>query len=116
MKKQTLANNLVYYIFCGFSGAVISAIVWLFLKLMSLGINLIWEQIPSGLNFSYYPLLVCTIGGILIGVYQKLSKAVPDELDEVMKKVKRDKYYPYNKVILLCISALLPLLFGGSRT
>ena len=114
MKKQTLANNLVYYIFCGFSGAVISAIVWLFLKLMSLGINLIWEQIPSGLNFSYYPLLVCTIGGILIGVYQKLSKAVPDELDEVMKKVKRDKYYPYNKVILLCISALLPLLFGGS--
>ena len=72
MKKKTLANNLVYYIFCGFSGAVISAIVWLFLKLMSLGIHLIWEQIPSGLNFSYYPLLVCTIGGILIGVYQKL--------------------------------------------
>lgn len=44
----------------------------------------------------------------------KISKAVPDELDEVMKKVKRDKFYPYNKVLLLCISALIPLLFGGS--
>ena len=31
-----------------------------------------------------------------------------------MKKVKKDKFYPYNKVLLLCISALLPLVFGGS--
>ena len=34
--------------------------------------------------------------------------------DEVMKKVKKDKFYPYNKVLFLCISALLPLVFGGS--
>ena len=36
MKKSTLANNFIYYLFCGFSGAVIACIVWLFLKLMSL--------------------------------------------------------------------------------
>lgn len=40
--------------------------------------------------------------------------AIPDELDEVMKKVKKDKFYPYNRVLFLCISALLPLVFGGS--
>lgn len=114
MKKSTLANNFIYYLFCGFSGAVIACIVWLFLKLMSLGISFIWETVPSNINFTYYPLAVCTIGGILLGIYQKISKAVPDELDEVMKKVKRDKFYPYNKVLLLCISALIPLLFGGS--
>ena len=39
MKKSTLANNFIYYLFCGFSGAVIACIVWLFLKLMSLGIS-----------------------------------------------------------------------------
>ncbi len=50
----------------------------------------------------------------MLGIYKKSQKAVPDELDEVMKKVKRDKFYPYNKVLLLCISALIPLLFGGS--
>ena len=114
MKKSTLANNFIYYLFCGFSGAEIACIVWLFLKLMSLGISFIWETVPSNINFTYYPLAVCTIGGILLGIYQKISKAVPDELDEVMKKVKRDKFYPYNKVLLLCISALIPLLFGGS--
>lgn len=114
MKKSTLANNFIYYLFCGFSGAVIACIVWLFLKLMSLGISFIWETVPSNINFTYYPLAVCTIGGILLGIYQKISKAVPDELEEVMKKVKRDKFYPYNKVLLLCISALIPLLFGGS--
>lgn len=114
MKKSTLANNFIYYLFCGFSGAIIACIVWLFLKLMSLGISFIWETVPSNINFTYYPLAVCTIGGILLGIYQKISKAVPDELEEVMKKVKRDKFYPYNKVLLLCISALIPLLFGGS--
>lgn len=114
MKKQALANNFIYYLFCGFSGAVISCIVWIFLKLMNYGITLIWDIIPSNFNFTYYPIVVCTIGGILLGIFQKLTNAVPDELNEVMKKVKRDKFYPYNKVLLLCISALLPLLFGGS--
>ena len=101
MKKSTLANNFIYYLFCGFSGAVIACIVWLFLKLMSLGISFIWETVPSNINFTYYPLAVCTIGGILLGIYQKISKAVPDELEEVMKKVKRDK----------CCCSVFPHLF-----
>lgn len=114
MKKHTVVNNMIYYCFCGFSGAVIAGIVWLFLKLMGLGIDLIWETIPSAIDFKYYTLAVCTIGGILIGVYQKFANAIPEELDTVMAKVKRDKFYPYNKVVLLCIAALLPLIFGGS--
>ena len=39
MTKRTVANNF-YITFCGFSGAVTSLIVWLFLKLMGLGIGL----------------------------------------------------------------------------
>lgn len=114
MTKRTVANNFLYYIFCGFSGAVTSLIVWLFLKLMGLGICLVWDTIPSNFDFKFYPIIVCTAGGIILGIWQKLTNAVPDELDEVMKKVKKDKFYPYNKVLLLCISALLPLVFGGS--
>ena len=114
MTKRTVANNFLYYIFCGFSGAVTSLIVWLFLKLMGLGIGLVWDIIPSNFDFKFYPIIVCTAGGIILGIWQKLTNAVPDELDEVMKKVKKDKFYPYNKVLLLCISALLPLVFGGS--
>ncbi len=113
MTKRTVANNFLYYIFCGFSGAVTSLIVWLFLKLMGLGIGLVWDTIPSNFDFKFYPIIVCTAGGLILGIWQKLTNAVPDELDEVMKKVKKDKFYPYNKVLLLCVSALLPLVFGG---
>lgn len=111
MTKRTVANNFLYYLFCGFSGAVTSLIVWLFLKLMGLGIGLVWDTIPSNFDFKFYPIIVCTAGGLILGIWQKLTNAVPDELDEVMKKVKKDKFYPYNKVLLLCISALLPLVF-----
>lgn len=114
MKKHTIANNFLYYLFCGFSGAVISLIVWLFLRLMNYGIHLLWNVVPSNIDFKFYTLIVCTIGGIIIGIWQKSTNAIPDELDGVMKKVKRDKFYPYNKVIFLCVSALLPLIFGGS--
>ena len=54
MKKSTLANNFIYYLFCGFSGAVIACIVWLFLKLMSLGISFIWETVPSNIRKNYH--------------------------------------------------------------
>lgn len=114
MTEKSIASNFIYYIFCGLSGAVIAAIVWLFLRLMNSGIELLWHTIPSNFDFQFYPLIVCTFGGLLLGIFQKLTKAVPDELDTVLAKVKRDKFYSYNKVFLLCISALLPLLFGGS--
>ena len=84
MTKRTVANNFLYYIFCGFSGAVTSLIVWLFLKLMGLGIGLVWDTIPSNFDFKFYPIIVCTAGGLILGIWQKLTNAVPDELDEVM--------------------------------
>lgn len=114
MTKNSVIENIFYYLFCGFTGGVIALIIWLFLKLMNLGISLIWQTIPDQINLPFYTVTLCTIGGLILGIYQKLSKAVPDELNVVMAKVKREKYYPYNKTLLLCISALLPLLFGGS--
>lgn len=53
---------------------------------MGLGIGLVWDTIPSNFDFKFYPIIVCTAGGIILGIWQKLTNAVPDELDEVMKK------------------------------
>ncbi len=74
MTKRTVANNFLYYIFCGFSGAVTSLIVWLFLKLMGLGIGLVWDTIPSNFDFKFYPIIVCTAGGLILGIWQKADK------------------------------------------
>lgn len=114
MKNKSITNNLIYYLFCGFSGTIITLIIWLFLKAMSIGINFIWDFIPQKFEFKFYPIVICTIGGLILGIFQKCTKAVPDDLDTVMYKIKTENFYPYNNVILICISALLALIFGGS--
>lgn len=112
MTKRTVANNFLYYIFCGFSGAVTSLIVWLFLKLMGLGIGLVWDTIPSNFDFKFYPIIVCTAGGIILGIWQKLTNAVPDELDEVMKKVKKINFTRITRCFCSAFRHFCPLFSG----
>ena len=114
MKNKNITNNIIYYLFCGFSGIIITLIIWLFLKFMDTGIRFIWDFIPQKVEFKFYPIVVCTIGGLILGIFQKYTKAIPDDLDTVMYKIKTENFYPYNNVILICISALLALIFGGS--
>lgn len=112
--KNKFSVNLLYVLFCAFSGGVIAIIVWLFLKIMELGIEFIWHTVPEWINIPFYPVIVCVIGGLLLGIYQSKVGAYPEELETVMAKIKKDKFYPYNNALLICIAALLPLLFGGS--
>lgn len=118
MTKQNTANkavnNLIYYLFCGFSGAIIAVIVWGFLRIMAMGIEFVWSVVPQKLDFKFYPLIICGAGGLIIGIFQKITKTAPEDLETVITKIKKDKFYPYNKVLILCVSALLPLILGGS--
>ena len=113
MKNKFFAN-LLYVLFCAFSGGIIAIIVWLFLKIMEFGIEFIWQDVPKWINIPFYPVIVCVIGGLILGVYQSKVGSYPEELEEVMAKIKKDKFYPYNNALLICLAALLPLLFGGS--
>lgn len=54
------------------------------------------------------------LGGVIIGLWQKKFGIFPESLEEVMAKVKKDKGYNYDKVHILFISALMPLVFGGA--
>lgn len=114
MKNNTFISKLISILMCGFMGGVIAGIIWSFLKLLNLGIGFIWEWGKDSINFPFYTVAVCLLGGLIIGLYQKKFGAYPEELETVMGKVKKDKYYPYNNVFVICIAALLPLLFGGS--
>ena len=114
MKNNTFISKLISILMCGFMGGVIAGIIWSFLKLLNIGIEFIWEWGKDSVNFPLYTIAVCLLGGLIIGLYQKKFGAYPEELETVMGKVKKDKYYPYNNVFVICIAALLPLLFGGS--
>lgn len=54
------------------------------------------------------------LGGLLIGLYEKMTGTKTDDLNQVMAKVKQDGRYPYDNLGKLSLAALLPLLFGGS--
>lgn len=114
MSVKNIFKNFGYILMCTFLGGIIAAIVWGFLKLMDSGIEFIWHWIPSHINIPFYTIIVCLLGGLLIGIFQSKAGPYPDELETVIAKVKKDKFYPYNKVLIICVAALIPLLFGGS--
>lgn len=95
-------------------GAVIGAVIWGFMRIMHLCIELLWDKLPAFLDIPYYPLLICLVGGILIGLLQKYYGPCPDELEEVMAELKTTGTYPYHQVPMMLLAALLPLIFGGS--
>ncbi|MDO4515648.1 MAG: chloride channel protein [Bacillota bacterium] len=107
-------NKIVYLLFCALLGAVIAGVVWVFLKLMGVGIELLWHILPERLDFPFYTLALCLLGGLILGLYKGRVGNYPDGLDEVIGRVKREKCYPYDKTLTVFLCALLPLLFGGS--
>lgn len=109
-----IINQIKMWLFCIGLGAIVGIIVWIFLKIMSLGVEFIWHELPSKVNFPLYTLIVCTTGGLIIGLLHKFFGDYPEELHVVLGKIKTDKTYNYKKMAPMLILALLPLLIGSS--
>lgn len=112
--KITFKNHVYLGAFCTIIGAVCGAVIWIFLKLMSVGIEFVWKWIPSQIEFPLYTLLVCTVGGAFIGVFRKRTGDYPDELDVVLGKMKEEGRYEYRNMFIMFLAALFPLIFGSS--
>lgn len=97
----------------GVLGGVIGGVTWILLFTMNVGIDLLWYLIPTRLNFVFYPLVVCAIGGVLIGFWEKRFGRYPRELSDIMAEVKAGEKIPYNNLHIIGIAALMPLIFGG---
>ncbi len=96
------------------TGGIVGGCIWLILKIISAGTSFIWNFIPQNVHIPYYTLIVCLVGGVILGLLQMQFGPLPDELDTVMAKVKKDKFYPYNNLHLVAVCAVIPLIFGGS--
>ncbi len=109
------ARVLLYLVFVLVVGAISGAFVWVFFLVMNTGIDLLWTALPTALGSPwFYSLIVCIIGGVVIGLWERRVGPLPPSLHEVMASVKRDNRYPYDKLGISSVSAILPLLFGGS--
>ena len=97
-----------------FLGAASGIVVWTFLKVLSTGTNLLWETLPGIINSPLYTVIICTIGGLLTGLFRKKAGDYPEEMMVVLGKVKREKFYDYKKIPVLLVAAFLPLVFASS--
>ncbi|MCH5266471.1 MAG: chloride channel protein [Lachnospiraceae bacterium] len=115
MKKAVKSKNrFVFIIFCMVIGAIIGGIIWAFMRVMHLLIELLWHYIPSVVNIPFYTIILCLAGGVVIGLIQKYHGPCPDELTEVMKEYKQNGRYHYNNIPFMLFAAILPLIFGGA--
>ena len=115
-----MSKALRYLSFCILTlimGFIAGALCRALLQVMNLGINLIWDKLPEALglgNDLIYTLPVCLAGGLIIGLMQKKYGVLPDTMEQVIGRIKKEGKYPYDRLHIIAISFLLPLLFGGS--
>ncbi len=113
MEGVRTANRAMFLVSVLLTGAVAGAFVWLLLFVMNLGISFIWDRVPVYLG-QFYPLIMCVIGGIVIGLFVKRFGPYPESLNVVMAKVKANGRYDYDDLAPMSVGALLPMIFGGS--
>ena len=113
MNGVTLSNRSIFLISVTLTGAIAGAFIWLLLFVMNLGIGFIWSKLPEFFG-KYYPVWMCLIGGVVIGLFAKKFGPLPDELPQVMAKVKQTGRYEYDNLGKISVAALLPMIFGGS--
>ncbi|MGX8694427.1 MAG: chloride channel protein [Methanobrevibacter sp.] len=109
-----LKNNMILTMYTIIIGGIAGLIIWCFIRCMNFGIHFLWDYLPSLINFEYYTLTVCLIGGLLIGFWKNKYGDSPEELNEVINTVKKEHRYSYNNIFSSIVSSILPLMLGAS--
>lgn len=112
--KKALWNQVQFTFFAACIGGVIGVFIWAFLKVMGIGQDFLFVDLPKSINLPYLTLITCVAGGLLIGVYEKIFHASPEELETVMAAIKRDGSYSCDRLGIRAVGAILPLIFGAS--
>ena len=113
MKKST-GNEIKLGMLTLMLGAFCGAVIWLFLRLLGICTGLIWDTIPAKAGFKYLPVLICAAGGLAAGLVRKKYGDYPEELHQVLGKVRKEKHYDYSKMAVILVCAFIPLVFGAS--
>ena len=58
-KKVNVKNQLELGLFCALIGAVAGALVWTLLKVMAVGMDILWTWVPGTVSIPFYTVIVC---------------------------------------------------------
>ncbi|MCI6537231.1 MAG: chloride channel protein [Lachnospiraceae bacterium] len=109
-----MSNRNLFLYFTALTGAVIAGLVWLYLKVANVGITVIWEMIPAYIDSHYYTILMCLVGGVIIGLFHRVYGPYPERMADSIKRVRNTGTYPYRKLPVIVSASFLSLFFGGA--
>lgn len=112
--KKHMNSRILFLAFAVLTGAVIAVIIWLFLKISNVGITVIWKIIPEAVPFEHYTIVMCMIGGLIVGVFHKIFGPWPEKMKDAVARMKKNGGYPYRKIPVIIAASFLSLFFGGT--
>jgi len=97
-------------------GLLSALITFVFLVLVHAGQALVWEQIAQavGLSPPVFTVLICTLGGLLVGVLVKVFGDHSGIFAEMMTEFGHTGRFHYRRAPGIVITALVSLIAGGS--
>ena len=111
---HAFTNALKMIFFTILLGAFSGTVIWCFLKLISLCSDFLWHTVPEKAGTRLLMIPVCAVGGAIVGLMHRSFGDYPEELDTVMGKIKKEKYYSYHPMSVMLLCAFLPLVLGAS--
>ena len=95
-------------------GFLIGLIVWGILWLSGFLTGVVWNGLAGEGTPPFMPLIICAVGGLVIGLWSRFFGGEPRPLAEVMGRVRKDGSYSVDNMFSSVVGFLLPLVFGGS--
>jgi H+/Cl- antiporter ClcA len=117
LDKETLSNRSFYQLvlYAIVLGAVVGLATAVFLLAEHWLTELIWEEIPHRLGeFSLYALVVCAVGGLLVGLCQHILGDYPKPMQEALEDVRTQGGFDVAHVPHGVVTSLVSLSFGGA--
>ena len=96
-------------------GFAIGFLVFLVMNLSTWLTARLWGGYMEGsAPFAFFPVVICTLGGLVIGAWTYFSGNRISSLEEVMVEFRQTGNYDLGGAGKATVSFLLPLVFGGS--
>ena len=115
--KETLTNRNFYELifYAVVLGAVVGLATAVFLLTEHWLVELIWEEIPHQLGeFRFYTLLICVVGGLLVGLGQHFLGDWPKPMKAALEDVRTQGGFDVAHVPHGVVISLISLSFGGA--
>lgn len=110
MKK--IQSSILLGLLAALLGGLVGAVSAVFLHFLEWGQHLLWQELTSSLPLQ--TLLVCTLGGLLVGLCQRYLGDHPKDLQEAISSIRDTGRLEYSHLPQGVLTASTSLIFGAS--